>query len=152
MFSLLKICSVCVFLSVGNAFAVKTLRFLQNSALKANIVDTASGAGNFKTLVAALSAAGLSSTLSGPGPFTVFAPSDEAFAKLPPDTLAALMADPATLKNILLYHVHAGTMNPTRNGKSLDTMLMGEDKFPKQLSIKVLNWEMTPFVLGGLWI
>lgn len=150
MFPLLQIVSVCIFLSAADAFAVKTLRFLQNSALKANIVDTAAGAGNFKTLITALTAAGLSDVLSGPGPFTVFAPSDEAFAKLPPDTLAALLSDVPTLKNILQFHVHAGLMNPTRNGKSLDTLLIGQDDFPKQLSIKVLNWEMTPFVVGGL--
>jgi uncharacterized surface protein with fasciclin (FAS1) repeats len=74
----------------------------------ADIVDTAIGAGSFKTLVAAIQAAGLVDTLKGPGPFTVFAPTDEAFAKLPAGTVDALLKDPAKLKKILTYHVVAG--------------------------------------------
>jgi uncharacterized surface protein with fasciclin (FAS1) repeats len=72
------------------------------------IVDVAVQAGTFKTLVAAVQAAGLVDTLSGPGPFTVFAPTDEAFNKLPPGTVEALLKDIPKLKNILLYHVIAG--------------------------------------------
>jgi uncharacterized surface protein with fasciclin (FAS1) repeats len=75
-------------------------------AAAADIVDTAIGAGSFTTLVAAVQAAGLEETLRGEGPFTVFAPSDDAFAKLPAETLTALMADPTgDLKGILTYHV-----------------------------------------------
>ena len=74
----------------------------------ADIVDTAIAAGSFKTLVAAVQAAGLVDTLKGPGPFTVFAPTDEAFAKLPPGTVEALLADKAKLTAILTYHVVAG--------------------------------------------
>ena len=71
-----------------------------------NIVETAVAAGNFNTLVAAVSAAGLADTLSGEGPFTVFAPTDEAFAALPAGTVDALLADPTgDLTQILLYHV-----------------------------------------------
>ena len=73
-----------------------------------DIVDTAVGAGNFKTLAAALTAAGLIDTLKGPGPFTVFAPTDEAFAKIPKADLDALLKDKAKLTAVLTYHVVAG--------------------------------------------
>jgi uncharacterized surface protein with fasciclin (FAS1) repeats len=75
-----------------------------------NIVQVARDAGQFQTLIAALKATDLVGTLSGQGkgPFTVFAPTDAAFAKLPQGTLEALLADPVTLKSILLYHVVAG--------------------------------------------
>ena len=73
-----------------------------------DIVDVAVGAGSFNTLVAAVKAAGLVETLKGPGPFTVFAPTDEAFAKLPPGALDALLADKAKLTAVLTYHVVAG--------------------------------------------
>jgi uncharacterized surface protein with fasciclin (FAS1) repeats len=78
------------------------------SMTKADIVDTAIGAGQFKTLAKALTAAGLIDTLKGPGPFTVFAPTDEAFAKIPADKLNALLADKAALTKVLTYHVVAG--------------------------------------------
>ena len=81
---------------------------LSFGAAAADIVDTAVAAGNFNTLVTAVKAAGLVDTLKGPGPFTVFAPTDEAFAKLPAGTLDALLKDPAKLKQILTYHVVAG--------------------------------------------
>jgi uncharacterized surface protein with fasciclin (FAS1) repeats len=73
-----------------------------------DIVDVAVGAGNFKTLVAAVQAAGLVNTLKGPGPFTVFAPNDAAFAKIPKATLDALLADKAKLSAVLTYHVVPG--------------------------------------------
>ncbi len=75
-----------------------------------DIVDTAVADGRFKTLVAAAQAAGLVDTLKGKGPFTVFAPSDDAFAKLPAGTVDGLLKDPAKLKDILLYHVVAGNV------------------------------------------
>jgi uncharacterized surface protein with fasciclin (FAS1) repeats len=79
------------------------------SAMPADIVDTAVADGRFTTLVAAVQAAGLVETLKGEGPFTVFAPTDEAFAKLPAGTLDTLLQDPeGDLKNILLYHVVPG--------------------------------------------
>jgi transforming growth factor-beta-induced protein len=74
----------------------------------ASIVDIAVEDGRFTTLVAALDAAGLVDTLQGEGPFTVFAPTDEAFAKLPEGTVEALLGDIPTLSNILLYHVVPG--------------------------------------------
>ena len=75
-----------------------------------NIVETAVAAGNFKTLVAAVQAAGLVETLSGPGPFTVFAPNDDAFAKVPTGTIQALLQPDAKdqLIGILTYHVVPG--------------------------------------------
>jgi uncharacterized surface protein with fasciclin (FAS1) repeats len=77
---------------------------------KKDIVDTAVAAGSFKTLVAAVKAAGLAETLKGPGPFTVFAPTDEAFAKLPSGTVETLLKpeNKAKLVDILTYHVVAG--------------------------------------------
>ena len=78
------------------------------SAQAKDIVDTAVGAGNFKTLVTAVKAAGLVDTLKGTGPFTVFAPTDEAFAKIPKADLDKLLADKAKLKSVLTYHVVSG--------------------------------------------
>ena len=73
-----------------------------------DIVDTAVAAGSFNTLATALKAAGLVDTLKGKGPFTVFAPTDEAFRKLPAGTLEKLLADKAQLTKVLTYHVVAG--------------------------------------------
>jgi uncharacterized surface protein with fasciclin (FAS1) repeats len=94
-----------------------------------NIVQTAVAAGQFKTLVSLVKSAGLAKTLSGKGPFTVFAPTDAAFAKVPKATLAALGKDKMKLREVLLYHVLKGkvtaaqamtlTSAKTLNGKSL---------------------------------
>ncbi|MCC6496931.1 MAG: fasciclin domain-containing protein [Propionibacteriaceae bacterium] len=82
-----------------------------NSPPNADIVDTAVAAGAFNTLAAALTAAGLVDTLKGTGPFTVFAPTDEAFAKLPAGTVEELLKDPAgQLSQILTYHVVLGAV------------------------------------------
>ncbi len=75
---------------------------------KVDVVDTAAGAGTFSTLVTAVEAAGLVDTLKGEGPFTVFAPTDEAFAKIPEDQLNGLLADKEALTDVLTYHVVAG--------------------------------------------
>jgi uncharacterized surface protein with fasciclin (FAS1) repeats len=75
-----------------------------------DIVDTAVAAGNFKTLATALQVAGLVDTLKGKGPFTVFAPTDEAFAKVPKAQLDALLKDKAALTKVLTYHVVPGTV------------------------------------------
>jgi uncharacterized surface protein with fasciclin (FAS1) repeats len=104
---------------------------------KKNIVQVAREAGSFTTLIKALEATDLVGTLSGQGkgPFTVFAPTDAAFAKLPAGTLAALLNDPAALKKILLYHVvpgqklaadvvNAATL-PTVNGQDLRVSTQG---------------------------
>ena len=75
-----------------------------------NIVEAATSAGSFKTLVAAVQAAGLGDTLSGPGPFTVFAPTDEAFAKLPAGTVQGLLENIPKLTQILTFHVIPGKL------------------------------------------
>jgi uncharacterized surface protein with fasciclin (FAS1) repeats len=88
-----------------------TVAVLSLAALAAqakDIVDTAVSAGQFKTLATALQAAGLVETLKGPGPFTVFAPTDEAFAKIPKADLEALLKDKAKLTAVLTYHVVPG--------------------------------------------
>ena len=79
-----------------------------SSAQAKDLVDTAVSAGSFKTLVAAVQAAGLVDTLKGPGPLTVFAPTDAAFAKIPKADLDALLKDKAKLTAVLTYHVVAG--------------------------------------------
>lgn len=73
-----------------------------------NIIETAVAAGNFTTLVEAVKQAGLVETLSGPGPFTVFAPNDEAFAKLDSDTIQSILGDKELLTKVLTYHVVSG--------------------------------------------
>ena len=87
---------------------IAALTFAALSAQAKDIVDTAVAAGNFKTLATALDAAGLIATLKGKGPFTVFAPTDEAFAKIPKAQLDALLADKAKLSAVLTYHVVPG--------------------------------------------
>ncbi len=81
---------------------------IATNAFAKDIVDTAVSAGTFTTLATALKAAGLIETLKGKGPFTVFAPTDAAFAKVPPDQLQALLADKAKLTTVLTYHVVPG--------------------------------------------
>ena len=95
------------------------------SAAKKNIVETAVAAGNFKTLASLLTKAGLADTLANGGPYTVFAPTDAAFKKVPKSTLAALGDDPEQLKAVLLYHVVDGKV-PAR-------------KVVKKSRIKTLN-------------
>ena len=79
----------------------------------ADIVDTAVAAGNFQTLVSAVEAAGLVDTLKGEGPFTVFAPTDEAFVKIPPEQLESLLENKTQLTAVLTYHVIAGKVMST---------------------------------------
>ena len=108
------------------------LAFMSSSAMAAGtIVEVAAGNGSFNTLVAAVKAAGLADTLSGKGPFTVFAPTDAAFAKLPAGTVDALLKDVPKLKAILTYHVVSGSvmakdvktgMVKTVNGQSLNVV------------------------------
>jgi uncharacterized surface protein with fasciclin (FAS1) repeats len=105
------------------------------AAGKKNIVQTAVAAGQFKTLVSLVKSAGLARTLSGKGPFTVFAPTDAAFAKVPKATLAALAKNMTKLRAVLLYHVVKGKVTAaeammlhsakTLNGKSLSIRVRG---------------------------
>jgi transforming growth factor-beta-induced protein len=100
-----------------------------------NLVQTAVAAGKFKTLASLLKKAGLAGALEGKGPFTVFAPTDEAFAKVPKATLAALAKNKAKLRAVLLYHVVKGKVTAaqamklrsakTLNGKSLAIRVVG---------------------------
>ncbi len=93
-----------------------------------DIVEVAIGAGTFTTLATALQAAGLVDALKGEGPFTVFAPTDEAFAKLPAGTLEALLKDIPQLKSILLYHVVPGKVTAQQvTSLSKATTLQGSD-------------------------
>jgi uncharacterized surface protein with fasciclin (FAS1) repeats len=107
---------------------------LVSAANAKDIVDTAVSAGNFNTLAAALQAANLVDTLKGSGPFTVFAPTDAAFAKIPKQDLDALLADKAKLAAVLTYHVVPGKvmskdvkagMVKTVEGSSLTVSTMG---------------------------
>ena len=93
-----------------------------------DIVDTAIAAGDFETLAAALTAADLVDTLKGEGPYTVFAPTDDAFAALPEGTLDGLLADIPALSDILLYHVVAGAVDAeTVMGLDSATTVQGSD-------------------------
>ena len=94
----------------------------------ANIVDAAISAGCFKTLVAAVQAAGLVDALTAPGPYTVFAPNDDAFAKLPAGTVESLLQDTEKLTQILLYHVVDGKhMAADVSGMSKIKTLQGQE-------------------------
>ena len=98
-------------------FAGAAVRADRAAAPSKDVVDTAVAAGDFTTLAKALQAAGLVDTLKGPGPFTVFAPTDEAFAKLPPGTLDSLLKDKSKLTQVLTYHVVAGRVSAAQVGK-----------------------------------
>ena len=100
--------SVAISLSLVPAAFADNKAGTAKPAAKADIVDTAIAAGSFKTLAKALTEAGLVETLKGKGPFTVFAPTDEAFAKLPKGRLEALLKDKKKLTAILTYHVVSG--------------------------------------------
>jgi len=106
-----------------------------------DIVDTAVANGSFTTLVTAVKAAGLVDTLKGPGPFTVFAPTDDAFSKLPAGTLEAVLADKAKLTAILTYHVVAGKVLAADvvglNGKTAKTVQGGELAIDTTNGVKV---------------
>ena len=97
------------------------------TATEMDIVDTAVAAGSFNTLVSAVEAAGLVDTLKGEGPFTVFAPTDEAFAKIPEDQIQALLANKTQLTEVLTYHVVAGDVmsSDLENGMMVETLQGG---------------------------
>jgi uncharacterized surface protein with fasciclin (FAS1) repeats len=108
-----------------------------NVARAADIVDTAVAAGSFKTLVAAVQAAGLTETLKGPGPFTVFAPTDDAFAALPAGTVESLLKpeNKPKLIVILTYHVIPG--------KVLASDIAGKKVMPKTVEGQTLDINAT---------
>jgi uncharacterized surface protein with fasciclin (FAS1) repeats len=110
-----------------------------SAAPKDDIVETAAAAGKFDTLTALLEKAGLAETLQGKGPYTVFAPTDAAFAKVPKATLDALAQDEAKLRSVLLYHVAKGKLTAakvvkkrsieTLNGQRVRVRVRGEKVF-----------------------
>jgi uncharacterized surface protein with fasciclin (FAS1) repeats len=106
-----------------------------------DIIDTAIAAGTFKTLANAIKAAGLSETLKGKGPFTVFAPTDEAFAKLPAGKLDSLLKDAPTLKALLAYHVVEGKVMSkdvaAMDGKTAKTVNGAELKISSKDGVKL---------------
>ena len=105
-----------------------------------NIVYTAVGAGSFLTLAKLLANADLITTMTGPGPFTVFAPTDTAFAAVPADTLNALLADKALLTKVLTYHVVAGTV--------MSADLKPEDKTLEGQNVKITGDATTGFLVN----
>jgi uncharacterized surface protein with fasciclin (FAS1) repeats len=113
-FMIMILATVASFMSMAQAGS------FQHTSANKDIVDTAISAGNFNTLVKAVQTAGLVETLKGDGPFTVFAPTDEAFAKLPKDRLDALLADKNALTKVLTYHVVPGKiMSGDLSGKTM---------------------------------
>jgi uncharacterized surface protein with fasciclin (FAS1) repeats len=106
------------------------------------ICDTAVAAGNFKTLVAATQAAGLVETLNTKGPYTVFAPTDDAFSKLPPGTVDALLKDIPKLTAILTYHVIEGAVPASDVVQHNNlTTLQGQD-----LKVDAAKWHLHKYV------
>jgi uncharacterized surface protein with fasciclin (FAS1) repeats len=115
----------------GLALAVVVAPAARGDHHEKDIVATAVAAGQFKTLATALEAAGLVETLKGAGPFTVFAPTDEAFAKIPQADLQALLADKAKLTKVLTYHVVAGKVT------AADVVKLKQAKTVEGQSIKI---------------
>jgi len=124
-----------------------------------DIIDTAVAAGDFKTLASAVTAAGLVDTLKGTGPFTVFAPTDDAFAKLPAGTLDSLLKDVPKLKGILTYHVVSGKVMAadvlkmdgqtaaTVNGATLKVSTTGGVKLNGEINVVKTDIECTNGVI-----
>ena len=110
-----------------------------------NIVEIAAASDQFKTLVTAVKAAGLVDTLKGDGPFTVFAPTDDAFAKLPQGTVEGLLKDLPKLKSVLTYHVVAGKVmaKDVAGVKSAKTVQGGELHVDANHGVKINNAKVT---------
>jgi len=124
----MKYLSLALILSIPAVMAHAADPSAPARTAKVDLVDTAVAAGSFKTLAAALQAADLVGTLKGEGPFTVFAPTDEAFAKLPAGTVEALLKDIPKLRAILTYHVVAGNVSSAQVVKlSSARTLQGQD-------------------------
>ena len=121
------------FCAVALAFAAPVLAHDHKAGASKDIVDTAVAAGDFKTLAAALQAAGLVDTLKGKGPFTVFAPTDAAFAKLPAGTVESLLKpeNKAKLTSILTFHVVPG------NVKAADVVKLSSAKTVNGQSVAI---------------
>src|SRR5919107_4712387 len=132
----LRSLALAAFLAVPGTAIAQEAQGYASAAATGDILETATSAGSFTTLAKALEAAGLVESLKGEGPFTVFAPTDEAFAKLPEGTLDALLKDKEKLTAILTYHVVPGnitaeqvagmTSAKTVNGKELSIAADGK--------------------------
>ena len=115
-----------------------------------NIIDTAVAAGNFKTLPAALMAAGLVETFKDTGPFTVFAPTDDAFAKIPKADLGALLANRAKQNSVLTHHVVSGKVMSTAIRPGMVKSVQGAQlKIDTMGDVKVDNAEVVAAVVAA---
>jgi len=123
-FKTLALPSLVLSFAATDAFACGMGRKDKAAVSEKDLVDTAVSAGNFTTLIEAVKAAGLAETLRGKGPFTVFAPTDEAFAKLPAGTLNALLQDKEKLTAVLTDHVAPGSLRAADvvNRDSIETV------------------------------
>jgi uncharacterized surface protein with fasciclin (FAS1) repeats len=110
-----------------------------SEAPKKNIVETAVGAGKFDTLVSLVKSAGLAETLSGKGPYTVFAPTDRAFKKVPAKTLESLGNDRKALRRVLLYHVAEGRYPAARVARKRSIPTLAGPRVQVQLSKGVVR-------------
>ena len=135
--SILAVLTVALAVAAGTASAGPA-----STTGQKNIVQTAVAAGQFKTLASLLTKAGLTGTLHGKGPFTVFAPTDAAFAKVPKSTLAGLAKSKAKLRAVLLYHVVKGRVTAAQAMKLRSAKTLQG----KSLSIRVRNGKV---VVGG---
>lgn len=138
---------------LASVMLLSTTATAQTSSAK-NIAEIAVESGQFKTLVAALSAADLVKAVAGPGPLTVFAPTDAAFAKLPAGTVESLLNDIPTLSKILTYHVVAGAKTPRNllNEKMVTTLQGGKVKvqvYQGRLFINKSQLIMKPIVASN---
>ena len=125
---------------------------LAMAAPKKDIVDTAVGAGSFKTLVAAVKSAGLVDTLKGKGPFTVFAPTDEAFSKLPKGTVESLLKpeNKKKLTAILTYHVVSGKVKSKKAAKLDSAKTVNGDEISIKPSGKTLQINMSKVIKADI--
>jgi uncharacterized surface protein with fasciclin (FAS1) repeats len=135
---------------ISSALVASTLLFSGNGIdtepkadTEMNIVEVAVSAGSFNTLVTAVKAAGLVETLSGEGPFTVFAPTDEAFAQIPQETLEALLADKEALTAVLTYHVVAGKV------MSGDVVNLSSAQTVNGQEIEIKTWDGKVLINGA---
>ncbi|MGV3525383.1 MAG: fasciclin domain-containing protein [Candidatus Sericytochromatia bacterium] len=134
---LTSLCALMPILGASAAPAQPPIHLAQNDTRteQRDLVETATQAGKFKTLTRALQIAGLTDTLRSEGPYTVFAPTDEAFAKLPQDTLARLLSDRVMLRQVLLYHVLSGAYDASAIGDEDTTNTLAD----KWLTLRTRN-------------
>lgn len=131
------------FMPTGSRFASSAMKMVvmppppKDTKSGKNILDTAKSTGVHNTLVAALTAAGLDSIFAGTKKLVLFAPTDEAFGKLPAGTVDALLKDIPKLTEILKFHVSENMQRPTRNGRAYATYALHPDGEPKEIGVRV---------------